>query len=88
MREDIEKFLAYLKAEKGLSENTFMAYQNDLSQMTVFFESDAKDKGILPAWANVDRQGIIRYLLTLQEKKYAATTRARKLAAANEVVLQ
>ncbi len=36
----------------------------------------------MPSWLNVDRQSIIRYLLSLQEKKYAATTRARKLAAA------
>lgn len=82
MREDIEKFLAYLKTEKGLSDNTFYAYQNDLSQMTSYFEEEAKQKGIMPAWENVDRQAIVRYLLTLQEKSYAATTRARKLAAA------
>jgi len=82
VREDTEKFLAYLKAEKGLSVNTFMAYQNDLSQMMVFFEEEAEQKGSMPSWLNVDRQSVIRYLLSLQEKKYAATTRARKLAAA------
>ena len=36
----------------------------------------------MPSWLNVDHQSIIRYLLSLQEKQYAATTRARKLAAA------
>jgi integrase/recombinase XerD len=82
MREDIDRFLAYLKAEKGLSDNTYFAYQNDLSQMTTFFEEETGQKGTMPAWANIDRQSIIRYLLTLQEKRYAATTRARKLAAA------
>ena len=82
MRADIEKFLAYLKAEKGLADNTYFAYQNDLSQMADFFEAEAKQKGMMPAWANVDRQMIMRYLLILQEKRYAATTRARKLAAA------
>jgi integrase/recombinase XerD len=82
VREDTEKFLAYLKAEKGLSENTFMAYQNDLSQMMVFFEEEAKQKGSTPSWLKVDRQSIIRYFLSLQEKKYAAIIRARKLAAA------
>ncbi len=82
MREDIEKFLAYLKAEKGLSENTFFAYQNDLLQMATFFEAETRERGLLPSWANVDRQAIMRFLLNLQEKRYAATTRARKLAAA------
>lgn len=82
MREDIEKFLAYLKAEKGLSENTFMAYKNDLSQMMGYFEEEANQKGSMPSWLNVDRQSIIRYLMSLRQKEYAATTRARKLATA------
>jgi integrase/recombinase XerD len=82
VREDIEKFLAYLRAEKGLAENTFFAYQNDLNQMTKFFEAETREKGLMPTWANVDRQAIMRFLLNLQEKRYAPTTRARKLAAA------
>ena len=77
MRADIDKFLAYLKAEKGLSENTYFAYQNDLSQMAAFFETETKEKGIMPTWENVDRQAIMRFLLNLQEKRYATTTRAR-----------
>lgn len=82
MRDEINKFLAYLRAEKGLSENTYLAYQNDLSQMTAFFEAEAKERGVMPAWDNVDRQALMRFLLNLQDKQYAATTRARKLAAA------
>jgi integrase/recombinase XerD len=82
VRDDIEKFLAYLKAEKGLSENTHFAYQNDLAQMTSFFEAEAKDNNLVPSWANIDRHAIMRFLLHLQERRYAATTRARKLAAA------
>ncbi len=82
MRAEIEKFLAYLRVEKGLSNNTFFAYQNDLSQMTSFFEAEAEKNTKVPAWGNIDRQAIIRYLLDLQEKRYAPTTRARKLAAA------
>jgi integrase/recombinase XerD len=82
VRADIEKFLAYLKAEKGLSENTHFAYQNDLTQTAKFFEEEAKTKGIMPAWENVDKSSIMRFLLNLQEKRYATTTRARKLAAA------
>jgi len=82
VRDDINKFLAYLKAEKGLSDNTHSAYQNDLAQMAEFFKAEFRERGLMPSWANVDRQAVMRFLLNLQEKRYAATTRARKLAAA------
>ena len=82
MRQDVEKFLTYLKAEKGLSENTYFAYQNDLAQMTEFFEQQAKTDNLVPTWASIDRQVVMKFLLHLQEKRYAPTTRARKLAAA------
>lgn len=82
MKKDIERFLAYVKAEKGLSDNTYYAYQNDLSQMRAFFEAEARARGVMPDWLNMDKDAVLRYLLNLQEKRYAATTRARKLAAA------
>lgn len=82
VRDDITKFLAYLKAEKGLTENTAFAYENDLSQLATFVEEEAAKEGAAPSWAGFSRQAMMRYLLHLQEKKYAATTRARKMAAA------
>jgi len=82
VKKDIERFLAYVKAEKGLSDNTYYAYQNDLSQMQAFFEAEARERGVMPDWLNMDKDAVLRYLLNLQEKRYAATTRARKLAAA------
>ena len=82
VRDDIKKFLAYLKAEKGLTDNTSFAYENDLSQLATFVEEEAGKERSIPSWANFSRQAMMRYLLNLQEKKYAATTRARKLAAA------
>ena len=82
VRDDIKKFLAYLKAEKGLTDNTSFAYENDLSQLATFVEAEAGKEGVIPSWAGFSRQAMLRYLLNLQEKKYAATTRARKLAAA------
>lgn len=82
VREDIKKFLAYLKAEKGLSDNTLFAYQNDLSQLAGFAEKEANKKGTIPSWAGFSRQAMMQYLLNLRERKYAVTTRARKLAAA------
>jgi integrase/recombinase XerD len=82
VKEDIKKFLAYLKAEKGLSDNTLFAYENDLSQLAEFAEKEAAKKGAIPSWASFGRQAMMQYLLNLREKKYAVTTRARKLAAA------
>jgi len=82
VRDDIKKFLAYLKAEKGLADNTSFAYENDLSQLAKFVEEEAAKAGNIPSWDAFSRPAMMRYLLNLQEKKYAATTRARKLAAA------
>lgn len=36
MREHVDSFLNYLTAEKGYSENTIMAYRNDLSSLADF----------------------------------------------------
>ena len=82
MREDIERFLTYLFVEKGFSDNTLAAYRNDLSQLASFAEEDATRRGLIPSWANFSRQGMLSYLLSFNERSYAATTKARKVAAA------
>ena len=82
MREDIERFLTYLTVEKGFSDNTLAAYRNDLSQMASFVEEAAAKRGLAPSWANLGRQGMLSYLLELKGRNYAATTLARKVAAA------
>ncbi len=38
MREAIDNFLNYLTVEKGFSENTVVAYRNDLYQLASFVE--------------------------------------------------
>ena len=82
MKEDIDRFLTYLIVEKGFSDNTSAAYHNDLSQLASFVEEDATKRGLTPSWANFNRQGMLSYLLNLKERNYAATTQARKVAAA------
>ena len=82
MKEDIERFLSYLSVEKGFSENTVVAYRNDLSQLAIFVDEEATKRGSTPSWANFNRQGMLSYLLNLKERNYAATTMARKVAAA------
>jgi len=80
--EEIESFLNHLVVEKGFSGNTISAYRNDLNQLTSFVEEEATRQGIMPSWANFSRQGMLSYLLNLKERNYAATTTARKVAAA------
>ncbi|MDD5591055.1 MAG: site-specific tyrosine recombinase XerD [Dehalococcoidales bacterium] len=81
MKEAINSFLTYLTVEKGFSSNTIAAYQNDLEQLAEFAREEAAKSGSLPSWASFGREGMLRYLLNLKERNYAATTIARKVAA-------
>ena len=81
MKEAIDKFLNYLAVEKGFSRNTTEAYKNDLSQLTGFLEEEAAKGVAIKPWTAFDRQAILSYLTNLKERRYAATTVARKLAA-------
>jgi len=80
--EAVNGFLNYLAVEKGFSENTTAAYRNDLSQLVSFAEEEAARRGSAPSWAGFTRQDMLGYLLNLKERNYAATTVARKVAAA------
>jgi len=80
VKEAIDKFLNYLAVEKGFSRNTIEAYENDLTQLVGFLE-EAAEGGTIPPWSAFDRQSILSYLTNLKERRYAATTVARKLAA-------
>jgi len=82
MKQAIESFLTYLAVEKGFSQNTVAAYHNDLYQLASFIEEEAAKGSLAPSWAGFGRQGMLRYLLNLKERNYAATTMARKVAAA------
>ena len=82
LREAIESFLNYLTVEKGFSENTVVAYRNDLYQLASFVEEEATKRGFTPLWTSFGRQEMLSYLLNLKERNYAATTAARKVAAA------
>ena len=81
-REAINSFLNYLTVEKGFSENTIVAYRNDLYQLASFVEEEAARRGLTSSWSSFGRQGMLSYLLNLKERNYAATTAARKVAAA------
>ena len=82
MQEEIQSFLNHLSLEKGFSDNTIEAYQNDLSRLAEFVEETAGRQGYVPKWASVDRNLLISYILDLKERNYAPATVARKVAAA------
>ncbi|MFC2012859.1 site-specific tyrosine recombinase XerD [Chloroflexota bacterium] len=82
MKEEIDRFLNYLAVEKGFSVNTVAAYHNDLLQMASFAEGEVARRNLVPSWTDFGRDGMLSYMLNLKERNYAATTAARKVAAA------
>ncbi|MBN1370282.1 MAG: site-specific tyrosine recombinase XerD [Dehalococcoidaceae bacterium] len=81
MKEDIEHFLNYLKVERGFSQNTLDAYNNDLGQMVEYVERDARYRSVIPSWQNFGKHGLASYMVELKSRGYAVTTLARKVAA-------
>ena len=77
MKLDIDAFLRYLTQDKGYSQNTLVAYRNDLTQMAAFIDGE-EAKGIITS-----DDGLLKsYLLKLREKRYSVATTARKVASA------
>ncbi len=69
-----DEYLAYLKAERGLSQNTINAYFSDLRSYWSFLEGRGKRDP-----DSVGREDIWKYLFTLKESQKASTTRWRHL---------
>lgn len=79
MREAINNYLGFLRLEKGFSENTTGAYQNDLTQFHSFTVSQQGEK--VNSWSDVSRDAVISFILFLKERNYAPATVARRIAA-------
>ena len=77
MKEEINSFLTYLAVEKGLAENTVVAYRNDLYQLASFVEEEVARRGSIPSWASFNRQGMLSYLLNLKEDGFECVMCAR-----------
>lgn len=82
MKQAIDSFLNYLRVEKGFSENTVIAYRNDLNFLLGFAQDEAAKHSFMPSWSNFNRDNMLSYLLNLKERGYKAATMARKVAAA------
>jgi len=72
----IEDFLGYLATERGLSQNTIMAYRRDLKKYAAHVGGGKKDN-ILSA----TRKEIFGYMLSLKDAGLASNSIARSLAA-------
>lgn len=80
MQEQLDSFLASLKVEKGYSENTRVAYKNDLSQFLRWIQRRGEPR--VSSWAQINKDHLMEYILYLKsEREYASSTVARKVAA-------
>ena len=69
MNNEVAAFLAFLKDERQLSDNTLMSYQRDLEQTVTYFE----DRGIVD-WQQVDHYLLIDLLNSLRQQGKANST--------------
>lgn len=76
METQIDGFLRFLTVEKGYSRHTIAAYRNDLSQALAYLSSQG-----VSSWRDAGREHILKYILYLQGREYAASTVSRKVAA-------
>ncbi len=72
---NIDIFLNYLVVEKGLSENTLMAYSRDLAGYAVFLQERS-----CTSPAQIDQLLLIDYLTRLKQNGISARSRARVLS--------
>ena len=72
---DIDRFLSYLSVEKGLSQNTLLAYSRDLSRFRAFLE---KEK--IVRFDQMDRKTVSLFLETMWQANLAVSSIARVLS--------
>jgi len=78
MQRQIESFLTSLRDEKGYSNNTIVAYRNDLGQFARFLTERTETT----SWDSVSKKDLDAYVNCLRyEREYASATVARKVAA-------
>ncbi|MHB1294987.1 MAG: site-specific tyrosine recombinase XerD [Anaerolineae bacterium] len=78
MQQQIDSFLNSLRVEKGYSNNTIVAYRNDLTQFAQYLGDNAS----ISSWSRVTKQDLVTYVNGLKgDREYASATVARKVAA-------
>jgi integrase/recombinase XerC len=77
MRDEIERFAAYMANERNASSHTLRAYATDLSQLEAFAKSRL---GKVPKVAEIDLWLLRAFFADQHARKASATTSGRKLA--------
>jgi integrase/recombinase XerD len=81
MEKQVSQFLTYMVVEKDSSVNTTAAYQNDLSQFLQFVaQFSSPSLGEVTSWQQVSEDVVQQYMFFLNERDYASSTVARKVA--------
>lgn len=69
----LKGFKAYLMLERSLSENSILAYEQDVTKLTQFFSEENKKKGPL----NIQYQDLIDFIIYINELGLGERTQAR-----------
>jgi integrase/recombinase XerD len=75
----IPNFLEAIQAQRSASDNTLLAYARDLGALATFLADQRQDL------ASADRASIERYLVLLETRGMAASTRARRLSSIRQL---
>ncbi len=78
MLDRVENFLNYLSVERGAAKNTIDAYRNDLGALARFAEQRGEGTTLV---TEIDRDLLHAFLADLNQRQYATSTVARKVAA-------
>jgi integrase/recombinase XerD len=76
MRQVVGQFLDHLRAERGLAQNTILAYQRDLKKLLHHLVA-----GGLTSLSAITAESVVGFLAAQRAERMADTTRARYLAA-------
>ncbi len=75
----IETFLEAMQAERDASDNTIMAYARDLQEFEAFLTKSKRD------FQSAERTDVEAYIVALENRGMASSTRARRLSAARQL---
>lgn len=73
--QDLDQYLAFLAAIRGLSANTVEAYADDLKDIAEFMRGQEVE-----AWPQLDSLHVLAYLAQAKKRDLAPRTRARRLS--------
>ena len=76
----VEKFLDFIVLEKGLAQNTFESYANDLSEFATFLAQKH-----ISEIEKIDKKSILNYYKFLEKKAFSKSTLQRRYSALNQL---